>query len=134
MRRLPPSLAAGNMQSAVDEKKKLELRLDNVTNELNKAKAHAAELDGSKQQLQVVVTLQTASTHSPRHSGFNTQQYARRCQRQHRHSLSHVSARLYLWRHQSACLLLWVVLLCLGTSCNNMSVCHWCNFCHAGTC
>jgi hypothetical protein len=48
--------SAGNMQSAVDEKKKLELRLDNVTSELNKAKAHAAELDGSKQQLQVLVT------------------------------------------------------------------------------
>jgi hypothetical protein len=41
------------MQSAVDEKKKLELRLDNITGELNKAKAHAAELEGSRQQLQV---------------------------------------------------------------------------------
>ena len=46
---------AGNMQSAVDEKKKLELRVDNVTGELNKAKARVAELDSNKQQLQVRV-------------------------------------------------------------------------------
>lgn len=44
---------AGNMQSAVDEKKKLELRLDNITGELNKAKTHVTELESSKQQLQV---------------------------------------------------------------------------------
>jgi hypothetical protein len=41
------------MQSAMDEKKKLELRVDNITGELNKTKAQAAELEGSKQQLQV---------------------------------------------------------------------------------
>lgn len=41
------------MQSAVDEKKKLELRLDNITGELNKAKMHVTELESSKQQLQV---------------------------------------------------------------------------------
>jgi hypothetical protein len=44
---------AGNMQSAVDEKKKLELRVDNITGDLNKVKAQAAELEGSKHQLQV---------------------------------------------------------------------------------
>lgn len=44
---------AGNMQSAVDEKKKLELRVDNITGELNKAKSQVTELEGGKQQLQV---------------------------------------------------------------------------------
>lgn len=41
------------MQSAVEEKKKLELRLDNINGELNKAKARASELESSQQQLQV---------------------------------------------------------------------------------
>jgi len=45
----------GNMQSAVDEKKKLELRVDNITGELNKAKSHVTELEGGRQQLQVRV-------------------------------------------------------------------------------
>lgn len=46
---------AGNMQSAVDEKKKAELRLDNVNGELTKLKAQVAELEGTKQQLQVLL-------------------------------------------------------------------------------
>lgn len=41
------------MQSAVDERKKLELRLDNITGELYEAKSQVAELEGSRQQLQV---------------------------------------------------------------------------------
>lgn len=41
------------MQSAVDEKKKLELRVDNLSGELNKAKGHSAELEAAKQTLQV---------------------------------------------------------------------------------
>jgi hypothetical protein len=45
------------MQSAVDEKKKLELRVDNTAGELNKAKAQAIELESSKQQLQVGLEL-----------------------------------------------------------------------------
>jgi phage shock protein A len=41
------------MQCAVDEKKKLELRVDNTSGELNKARAKVTELEGNKQQLQV---------------------------------------------------------------------------------
>lgn len=52
-RAIASSHTAGNMQSAVDEKKKLELRLDNITGEFNKAKTHVTELESSKQQLQV---------------------------------------------------------------------------------
>lgn len=46
------------MQSAVDEKKKLELRVDNISGELNKAKTQVTELESSKQQLQVRVNQQ----------------------------------------------------------------------------
>lgn len=50
---VPATNTTGNMQSAVDEKKKLELRVDNLSGELNKAKGHSAELEAAKQTLQV---------------------------------------------------------------------------------